>query len=179
MSAAELPERRLPAARDECEPDHDSIELMPKGLGMRERMKGGAWVAGVIGTLVIVGTTVATQNQTAPAQPAQSQPAQSQAAGGAKSVGRGWPLAADPRNFQAVGPGGGGFGGFPGGVQGGGAPAGAPAGGARGAAPGAAGAAALEIPPIIKLARSARKLADAKRVPLSVGTNVIQGCFWG
>jgi len=104
-------------------------------------MKSRAWVAGVIGTLVIVGTTVATQNQPGPNQPGQNQPA----AGAAKSVGRGWPLAGEPRNFQAVGPGGGGFGGFPGGAQGGGAPPGgapgAPAGGARGAAPGAPAAA--------------------------------------
>src|SRR5688500_8899459 len=96
------------------------------------RMKSRAWMAGVIGTIAFVGTTVATQTQTPPAQPA---------AGAAKSVGRGWPLAAHPRDFQAVGPGGGGFGGPPpGGALPGGAPpaAGAPGGGRPGGPPGGA-----------------------------------------
>ena len=54
-------------------------------------MTSRVWTAAVIGTAVLIGSSVATQSQTA--------------APGTKSVGRDWPLAAEARDFQAVGPG--------------------------------------------------------------------------
>jgi hypothetical protein len=53
-------------------------------------MRSRVWTAAVVGAAVLIGSSVATQSQTA--------------ATGTKSVGRGWPLAAEAREFQAVGP---------------------------------------------------------------------------
>ena len=57
-------------------------------------MTSRAWTAAAVATMVAIGSSVATQNQ-APGAPPQS---------GARSVGRGAPLAGHPRDFQAVGP---------------------------------------------------------------------------
>ena len=55
-------------------------------------MSRRAWMAATVTmTAVLIGSTVATHSQSTPAT-------------GTKSVGRGWPLAANPGDFQAVGP---------------------------------------------------------------------------
>jgi hypothetical protein len=54
-------------------------------------MRSRVWTAAVIVTAVLIGSSAATQSQTAATE--------------TKSVGRGWPLTAEPRDFQAVGPG--------------------------------------------------------------------------
>jgi hypothetical protein len=92
-------------------------------------MNGRAWAIVVVVTVAMIGSTVATQNQP-PGQPA---------AAGAKSVGRGWPVAANIADFQAVGPnaafGRGRGAGAPAAAPG--APAAAPAGAGRAGAPAA------------------------------------------